>query len=140
VLRLGSGVIVIDDSYNASPTAMRRALEVLAATSARRRIAVLGEMLELGDRAADLHADVGRAVAATAVDALFAVGGAPAEALVSAAIAAGLDRGRVRLFADSTEAGAAVAAFVQSGDVVLVKGSRGIKTDRVVDRLRAERA
>jgi UDP-N-acetylmuramoyl-tripeptide--D-alanyl-D-alanine ligase len=140
VLRLGSGVIVIDDSYNASPTAMRRALEVLAATSARRRIAVLGEMLELGDRAAELHADVGRAVAATAVDALFAVGGAPAEALVSAAVAAGLDRGRVRLFADSTEAGAALAAFVQSGDVVLVKGSRGIKTDRVVDRLRAERA
>jgi UDP-N-acetylmuramoyl-tripeptide--D-alanyl-D-alanine ligase len=139
VLRLGSGVIVIDDSYNASPTAMRRALEVLAATSARRRVAVLGEMLELGDRALDLHADLGRAVAA-AVDALFAVGGTAAEALVSAAVAAGLDRGRARLFADSTEAGAAVADFVQSGDVVLVKGSRGIKTDRVVDRLRAERA
>jgi len=140
VLRLANGVVVIDDSYNASPTAMRRALEVLAATSARRRIAVLGEMLELGDSAAGLHADVGRAVAVAAVDALFAVGGAAAEALASAAIAAGLDRGRVRLFADSTEAGAAVADFVQSGDVVLVKGSRGIKTDRVVDRLRAERA
>jgi len=140
VLRLGSGVIVIDDSYNASPTAMRRALEVLAATSARRRIAVLGEMLELGDRAADLHADVGRVVAAAAVDALFAVGGMPAEALVAAAVAAGLDRSRVRLFAGSAEAGDAVAAFVQSGDVVLVKGSRGIKTDLVVDRLRAERA
>jgi UDP-N-acetylmuramoyl-tripeptide--D-alanyl-D-alanine ligase len=139
VLRLGSGVIVIDDSYNASPTAMRRALEVLAATSARRRVAVLGEMLELGDRALDLHADLGGAVAA-AVDELFAVGGTAAEALVSAAVAAGLDRGRARLFADSTEAAAAVADFVRSGDVVLVKGSRGIKTDRVVDRLRAERA
>jgi UDP-N-acetylmuramoyl-tripeptide--D-alanyl-D-alanine ligase len=140
ILRLASGVTVIDDSYNASPSAVRRALEVMAATSAHRRIAVLGEMLELGERAEDLHADIGRAVAATKVDALFAVGGAPAEALVTAAIAAGMDRNRVRLFADSSEAGAAVVDFVKPGDVVLVKGSRGIKTDRVVDRLRAERA
>jgi UDP-N-acetylmuramoyl-tripeptide--D-alanyl-D-alanine ligase len=140
ILRLGSGVTVIDDSYNASPSAVRRALEVMAATSATRRIAVLGEMLELGERAADLHADIGRAVAVTACDALFAVGGKPAEVLASAAIAAGMDRGRVRVFGDSTEAAAAVVTFVQSGDVVLVKGSRGIKTDRVVERLRAERA
>ena len=63
VVRLDSGVIVIDDSYNANPTAMKRALDVLAGADASRRIAVLGEMLELGDYAANLHADVGRFVA-----------------------------------------------------------------------------
>ena len=140
VLRLESGVIVIDDSYNASPTATRRALDVLAATSATRRVAVLGEMLELGDRASDLHAEIGRAAAAARVDALFVVGGAPAEALAAAAIVAGMNPGQVRRYADSVEAGEAVAGFVKPGDVVLVKGSRGVKTDRVVDRLRAERA
>ncbi len=138
VLRLASGVVVIDDSYNASPTAMKRALDVLAATNATRRVAVLGEMLELGDQASSLHAEIGRAAAAAHVDALFAVGGAAAEALAAAAVAAGMDRRDVRHYGDSVEAGAAVVEFVKSGDVVLVKGSRGVKTDRVVDRLRAE--
>jgi len=138
ILRL-SGLVVIDDSYNASPSAVKRALEVLGATKATRRIAVLGEMLELGERANDLHADVGRVAARTSLDALFVVGGAPAEALAAAAIEAGLDRSQVRVFADSVVAGAAVVEFVNAGDVILVKGSRGIKTDRVVERLRAER-
>jgi len=138
VIRLASGIVVIDDSYNANPTATIRALEVLAASGARRRIAVLGEMLELGDRAHDLHRDVGRAAARLHVDALFAVGGDPAHALAAAAVDGGLDRARVRHFGDSDEAAAAVRQFVKPGDVVLVKGSRGVKTDRVVDRLRAD--
>ncbi len=138
VLRLGSGVVVIDDSYNASPTAMKRALEVLAATNATRRVAVLGEMLELGDQAARLHAEIGRVAAAAHVAALFAIGGVAAEALAAAAVAAGMDRRDVRHYGDSVAAGAAVVEYVKAGDVVLVKGSRGVKTDRVVDRLRAE--
>jgi UDP-N-acetylmuramoyl-tripeptide--D-alanyl-D-alanine ligase len=140
VIRLGSGVIVIDDSYNASPTATKRALEVLAATAATRRVAVLGEMLELGGHASDLHAEIGRAAAAARLDALFVVGGAAAETLAAGAVAAGMGRSQVRHFGDSVEAGKAVVDFVQAGDVVLVKGSRGVKTDRVVERLRAERA
>jgi UDP-N-acetylmuramoyl-tripeptide--D-alanyl-D-alanine ligase len=132
--------VVIDDSYNANPTATRRALEVLVASGARRRIAVLGEMLELGERAAELHADVGRAAAAAHLDAVFVVGGDAAAALADAAVAAGLDRARVRHFSGSDDAAAAVASFVKAGDVVLVKGSRGVKTDRVVDRLRADQA
>ena len=63
IVRLATGVTVIDDSYSANPTAMKRALEVLARADAVRRIAVLGEMLELGDRASDLHAEVGRSAA-----------------------------------------------------------------------------
>jgi len=114
---------------------MRRALEVLAATSARRRIAVLGEMLELGDHAASLHAECGRAAAATRLRQLFAIGGAPAAALAQAAVEAGMPAADVHYFVSSPEAAATVSAAVRPGDAVLVKGSRGIRCDVVVDRL-----
>jgi UDP-N-acetylmuramoyl-tripeptide--D-alanyl-D-alanine ligase len=141
VLRLAAGVTVIDDSYNANPTATRRALDVLATTPVgqARRIAVLGEMLELGDRAVALHEGVGRAVAKAGVDALIAIGGVPAAALADAAIRAGLPHTAVRHFPTSDEAADAVAGLVAAGDVVLVKGSRGVRTDRIVERLRAGR-
>jgi len=143
VLKLSSGITVIDDSYNANPTATKRAMDILAATPKERasskRIAVLGEMLELGDRSVALHEDVGRAAAHAHVDALIAVGGVPAAALADAAIRAGLPHASVRHCSTSDEAADAAAAIVAPGDLVLVKGSRGIRTDRVVDRLKAER-
>ena len=139
VVKLANGVTLIDDSYNANPTATKKSLEVLASARATRRVAVLGEMLELGDRSADLHADVGRA-AASRVDLLFTVGGAPAQALAAAAVDAGMARERVRHFASSDDAAGAVAAIVARGDVVLVKGSRGVKTDRVVEHLKIGRS
>jgi UDP-N-acetylmuramoyl-tripeptide--D-alanyl-D-alanine ligase len=139
IVRLAAGVTVIDDSYNANPTATRRALDVLAGTEASRRIAVLGEMFELGDRSSALHADVGRKAAASGVDVLLTVGGPAAAALAEAAVAAGMRSDAVRHFSTSEEAAAAAAALVASGDVVLVKGSRGVKTDRVVERLKVER-
>jgi UDP-N-acetylmuramoyl-tripeptide--D-alanyl-D-alanine ligase len=139
VVRLPSGVTLIDDSYNANPTATRRALDVLAASKAARRVAVLGEMLELGDHSIALHEGVGRAAAEAGVDLLLAVGGTPAAAMADAAMQAGMVRDRVRHFATSDDAAAAAASLVEAGDLVLVKGSRGIRTDRVVDRLKAER-
>jgi UDP-N-acetylmuramoyl-tripeptide--D-alanyl-D-alanine ligase len=140
VVRLPSGVTVVDDSYSANPTATCKALDVLAASPASRRIAVIGEMLELGERSAELHEGVGRAAAKAGVDRLFAIGGAPAKALADAAVAAGMPAASVRYFTTSDEAAAAAAALAQRGDLVLVKGSRGVQTDRVVDRLKAERA
>jgi UDP-N-acetylmuramoyl-tripeptide--D-alanyl-D-alanine ligase len=139
IVRLAGGITVIDDSYNANPTATKRSLDVLAGAKAARRVAVLGEMLELGDRAADLHADVGRAAAAAGIDLLIAVGGAPAAALADAAVAAGMAADRVRQYGTSDQAAGALAAMIEPGDVVLVKGSRGVKTERVVERLKAER-
>ena len=139
VLRLSGGVTVIDDSYNANPTATKRALEVLGETRDRsRRVAVLGEMLELGERASALHEDVGRAAAEAKVDVVIAVGGAPARALADAAVAAGIGRANVLYVATSDEAADAAATLIRGGDLVLVKGSRGVRTDRVVDRLKAE--
>ena len=139
VVRLAKGVVVIDDSYNASPAATRRALDVLSVTDRTgRRVAVLGEMLELGDRSIALHEDVGRAAAAASLDLLIAVGGEAAGALTRAAIAGGLSPARTRHLATSDEAADASAALIQPGDLVLVKGSRGVRTDKVVDRLKTE--
>jgi UDP-N-acetylmuramoyl-tripeptide--D-alanyl-D-alanine ligase len=137
VVRLPGGVTVIDDSYNANPTATRRALDVLAAARAARRVAVLGEMLELGEHAASLHAEVGAAAAVAGVDLLYSIGGAASTALAEAAVAAGMPRAKVRYFAASDDAADEVASAVRDGDVVLVKGSRGVKTDRIVERLKA---
>ena len=136
VLALPSGLTIIDDSYNANPTATRRALDVLASAAGERRIAVLGEMLELGDASVALHEEVGRAAAHARVDVLVAVGGAPAAALAEAAVGAGLPRSAVRYFPTSDEAADAAVATLRRGDVALVKGSRGIRTDRIVERLK----
>ncbi len=136
VVALASGITIIDDSYNANPTATKRALDVLAAAAASRRVAVLGEMLELGDASVALHEEVGRAAARAHVDVLVAVGGAPAGALAEAAIDAGLPRASVRHFPTSDAAADALAATLRRGDLTLVKGSRGIKTDRIVERLK----
>ena len=128
--------MVVDDTYNSSPSALMRALEMLSGHQpARRRVAVLGEMLELGDRAIDLHEACGRAAAAAHLDVLVTVGGAPAEALGRAAIAAGMNAAAVRHVATSAEAADVAASLVEAGDVVLVKGSRGVRTELVVDRL-----
>ena len=140
IVRLSSGITIVDDSYNANPTATKAALAVLAGSRASRRIAVIGEMLELGDRAAELHEGVGRAAATAGVDLLLAVGGGPAMALADAAVRAGMPRASVRHFATIDEAADAAVALVRAGDVVLVKGSRGVKTDRVVERLKSARS
>jgi len=139
VVRLARGVVVIDDSYNSNPTATERALDVLRASqSARRRVAVLGEMLELGDRSVALHESVGRAAAAAAVDLLVTVGGMPARAMADAATAAGLARSHVHYFETSEEAAERASSLTGTGDLVLVKGSRGVRTDKIVERLKAE--
>jgi UDP-N-acetylmuramoyl-tripeptide--D-alanyl-D-alanine ligase len=139
IVRLPGGVTLIDDSYNANPTATTLAVGVLAKTPAPRRIAVLGEMLELGGAAESLHEAVGRAVAASRIDVLFTVGGTVAAAMANAARAAGMTPANVKHFASSDDAAAAAVGTVRHGDLVLVKGSRGVKTDRVVERLKAER-
>ena len=141
VRRLRDGVTVVDDSYNSSPAALRRALEVVAhSDAATRRIAVLGEMLELGAHATRLHQECGRAAAAARLDELFAIGGDPARALADAAVAAGMPAARVHYVATSGDAASMVSAAVRPGDLVLVKGSRGIRTDVIVDRIVTERA
>ncbi len=139
LLRLPGGVTLIDDSYNSSPAALKRALEVVAsATGSARKVAVLGEMLELGGHAGELHRQCGAAAAAAGLDLLIAVGGEPAGELAAAAIAGGIAERCVLHVATSDDAAALALERVRPGDLVLVKGSRGIGTDRVVERLKEE--
>jgi UDP-N-acetylmuramoyl-tripeptide--D-alanyl-D-alanine ligase len=133
---LRDGVVLIDDSYNSNPQALARMLEALAATPADgRRVAVLGEMLELGDQAVALHRACGRAAAAAGLSRLVTVGGPAALALADAAVRAGLAVSAVEHVATSQEAADRMGGVVSAGDVVLVKGSRGTRTDLVADRL-----
>jgi UDP-N-acetylmuramoyl-tripeptide--D-alanyl-D-alanine ligase len=136
VRALASGVTVIDDAYNSNPLAVERALEVIAAERGfTRRIAVLGEMLELGAESAALHARCGRAAARAGVDVIVTVGGDAARALGQGAIEAGLPRASVQHVATSADAARLVASMAGRGDLVLVKGSRGVKLEVVVDAL-----
>ena len=139
LLRLPGGITLIDDSYNSSPSALKQALHTLAAArGCARKVAVLGEMLELGPHADALHRESGRAAAAAGLDTLIAVGGSAAGALADAAIDAGMSAETVVYVATREEAAEAALARMRPGDLVLVKGSRGIGTDLVVARLKAE--
>ena len=136
VIRLRDGVVLIDDSYNSSPRALARALEAVAADArASRKVAVIGEMLELGAHALNLHREAGRLAAAAGLGLLFAVGGTPARALAEAAVEAGMPASAVRYVEKSELAADQIVETIRPGDLVLVKGSRGTRTDIVADRI-----
>jgi UDP-N-acetylmuramoyl-tripeptide--D-alanyl-D-alanine ligase len=134
LVRLG-GVTLIDDSYNASPRSVVAALELLTGLPGR-RAAVLGEMLELGDASDAGHVVVGEAAART-LDWLVVVGQGAA-GIAAGAAAAGMDPARITRVRDAEAALVAVPPRLRDGDVVLVKASRGIGLDRLVDGLQRE--
>lgn len=127
------GSAVVDDTYNSSPTSLAAALEVLRASGAPERLAIIGDMLELGDRTLSAHREAGRRAAAAATR-LIAVG-EHAEVVAAAAVAAGMPAASVAQAADADGASELALAVLRPGTVVLVKGSRGIGLDRVVQRL-----
>ncbi|MBY0110409.1 UDP-N-acetylmuramoyl-tripeptide--D-alanyl-D-alanine ligase [Patescibacteria group bacterium] len=134
--RLLSGVngsTLIDDSYNASPAAVVESLSALALMKGGRKIAVLGDMLELGRYSVEEHERLGKEVAKS-VDVLVAVG-ARSQVVASAARAAGLKEDMVHEHTKSPEAAEALLGLVQEGDLVLIKGSQGMRMERIVARL-----
>ena len=135
LIQLDHGLQLIDDSYNSNPKALEAALKGLASLPAERRVAVLGDMLELGPAEADFHRQAGRQVAANGWDLLLAVGPL-ARHIAEGAVAAGLPRARVLTFTTSDEAARSISTLIEDGDLILVKGSRGIKIERVVERLK----
>ena len=134
-----SRLTLVDDSYNSNPKALSRALAMVAGESGYgRRIAVLGEMLELGAASEDLHRTSGEEAARSGIDVLVAVGGDNARALADGAVRGGLSAPQVHHVANSQTAADLATSLVRSGDLVLVKGSRGVRTEVVADRLKAE--
>ena len=138
VVDLQDGISLVDDSYNASPLAVRRMLDLLARAPGR-RVAVLGEMFELGDLAEAAHREAG-AQAATTCDLLVVVGGADAGLIVDGAREAGQPNESIHLVEDADRAAELLSRVLRPGDVVLVKGSRGVGLDRTVAALTGEGA
>jgi len=125
-------ILIYNDCYNSNPDAARAMLDVLRDTPARRRIAVLGEMLELGRWAEALHSDVGTYAAAQGIDVLVGIRGA-ACCTLDAALRAGLRAGAAFFFEDPAEAGRMLRAIAEPGDVILFKGSRGVHVERALE-------
>ena len=122
------GLVVIDDAYNANPESMAAALHALAGVGRDRMVAVLGEMLELGDGSHAAHVEVGRLAAELGVDRVVAVGAG------AAGIAEGAGE-RGTAVADIDEAVRDLSAWLTPADVVLVKASRGVRLERVTEAL-----
>ena len=130
-----NGIRVIDDCYNANPPSVRSALSILANMDVRaRRIAVLGDMLELGEASREMHQAIGRYAAEMALDILWCLGPRALD-IAKSAVAAGMSPVKVRHFKDKSELENAVAGEVGDGDAVLVKASHSLRLDTLVKRL-----
>jgi UDP-N-acetylmuramoyl-tripeptide--D-alanyl-D-alanine ligase len=132
VVELAGGVTLINDSYNASPASMQAALAHLADLAGdRRRVAVLGDMAELGEGAPGYHREVGKEVARSGVSVLVTVGP------LAEGYAAAAEGVESRTVASAGEAADAIAGLLRPGDVVLVKGSRSVGLEAVAAKLRS---
>jgi UDP-N-acetylmuramoyl-tripeptide--D-alanyl-D-alanine ligase len=127
------GATILNDSYNSNPEALRSMIHTLARRPAGRRILVAGEMLELGEQGPALHSACGRAAAEAGLDLVAGVGG-NAEHLAAAACVGGV---AALFLPDAEAAGRWLKQNLQPGDVVLVKGSRGVHLERVIEAVKA---
>ncbi len=128
------GARLYDDTYNSNPYALSRAFALLEQADVQgRRIAVIGDMLELGDRELEYHREAGRGIP-NDIDVVIAVG-KRSKALLEGARQAGFSDQRLHHFDDAESAAAFLESFIEPGDLVLIKASRGIALDRMIDRL-----
>jgi UDP-N-acetylmuramoyl-tripeptide--D-alanyl-D-alanine ligase len=133
VLHTPGGFTVVDDSYNANPAAVRATLEFLAETPAHgRKIAILGDMRELGPNEGALHRDIGRFAMELGIDALLGVGELGKEYVNGAADS------RAQAYPDNAAVVQAARTLLQAGDLVLIKGSRVMKMEEIVTALAGE--
>lgn len=127
------GVLILNDCYNSNPDAARAMIDVLRDTPGQRRIAVLGEMLELGRWSEPLHRSVGNYAAENGITVLVGIRGA-ARHMVDEAIKAGLASDAAFFFDDPDQAGEGLRQMARPGDVILFKGSRGTRVERAMER------
>ncbi len=137
VFLLDKNQTLIDDTYNSNPAALESALQSVAGLPAKRRVAVLGDMLELGEDSPNYHLSAGRKVVENGFDLLVTVG--PLSKLMAeGAREAGMPEENVFMFVDSQEAAKNLRGLLNQGDLILVKGSRGIKMETIIEQLREE--
>jgi UDP-N-acetylmuramoyl-tripeptide--D-alanyl-D-alanine ligase len=132
------GATIYDDTYNSNPYALSRTLELMTQAEAQgRRIAVIGDMLELGEQELQFHRDAGKSIPKS-IDVVVGVG-KRTQALLDGAREAGFDAAALHHFADAAAAGEFLKTFVREGDLVLIKGSRGVGLDKAVAMLEEQR-
>lgn len=137
IVKFREGFVVVDDSYNSNPRALTEMIRFIGRLQGfQRKIVVAGEMLELGAGSAEMHRACGREAARAGLALIVGVQGVARE-IVEAAAEAGIDRSRLAFVQDSVQAGDLLARTVRKGDVVLLKGSRGVKLDHAMNTLRA---
>ncbi len=137
ILHFREGFTVIDDSYNSNPRALAQMIETLARVPHYpRRILVAGEMLELGKESEALHRRCGEQAAASGIDVVVGVQGAAKE-IARGAVAAGMPDTQVHFFTEVNPAIDFIYRKVQPGDLLLIKGSRGVHLEKMVNALRA---
>ena len=138
ILHFREGFSVIDDSYNSNPEALKSMTEVLCRLpSFERRILVAGEMLELGPGSKSLHHECGRFASKAGVDAVIGVRAAASE-IVRGAQDEGMSDEQARFFQNAEEASAFLQKDIRKGDLVLVKGSRGVRMETIIKNLRSK--
>jgi UDP-N-acetylmuramoyl-tripeptide--D-alanyl-D-alanine ligase len=138
ILRFAEGFTLVDDSYNSNPRALIELVSTIAATGGfNRRIVVAGEMLELGVTGAELHRKTGGRIAGLGIDSIIGVRGLARE-LIEGAHKAGMNEERAVFCETPEQAAEMIAREAKSGDLILVKGSRGVKTEVVVERLKQQ--
>jgi UDP-N-acetylmuramoyl-tripeptide--D-alanyl-D-alanine ligase len=136
VTHFPQGFTLIDDSYNSNPRALVEMVTAMTASSTyARKIVVAGEMLELGEASAELHYEAGRRIAELGIDRLLGVQGLASE-IVRGALDAGMKEAGASFFETPNEAGEFLLHEVRAQDLVLVKGSRGVKTEIVVEKIK----
>jgi UDP-N-acetylmuramoyl-tripeptide--D-alanyl-D-alanine ligase len=137
VIKFREGFAAIDDSYNSNPRALSEMIRFLGKLKGyQRKILVAGEMLELGPDGPELHRNCGREAARARLELIVAVQGQATE-ILEGALESGMDRSRLKFARDAVQAGDLLARTIKKGDVVLIKGSRGVKLEQTLNTLRA---
>jgi len=139
-LKLIKGIketLILDDTYNSSPKAAQAALETLAELPAKRKIAILGDMLELGKHTITAHREIGEMAAGKKIDLLITVG-VRAKFFADGATKAGFNKKQILSFGDSPEAARELEKIIEQGDLILIKGSQGMRMEKIVETLMSE--
>lgn len=137
LVRLENNIKLIDDSYNSNPAALEMALKDLAKLPGNRKIAILGDMLELGENETEFHIQAGKKAAQLGLDLLVTIGPLSLN-IAKGALASGMKHSCIFSYKNSEKAAEEIKTFLREGDVIFVKGSRGIKTEKIINELKGK--
>ncbi len=137
LVHLENNIKLIDDSYNSNPAALEMALKDLSKLPGNRKIAILGDMLELGQNEIEFHIQAGEKTAQLGLDLLVTIGPLSLN-MAKGAIAEGMKHSCIFSYQNSEKAAKEIKSFLKEGDLILVKGSRGIKTEKIVNELKGK--